>query len=300
MEAPCFQGRAKGSTRRLLNAESPPINNTRWRRHLTLLARKVLFSRPLRRFAHSSGPVLFVSNKICIKSSGFTQLAEAHAMEFVRMNTSIPVPKVYCAFEHGGRAYIAMERLPGHYIGEGYGSRSRGSKDNLLDQLKRHVDQLQLLTPPPGAGVSNVKGGAFFDPRLGNENYWGPFATVADFHLALRNDIASDVTLSNKEDEFILDLKQILNFHERHDNDSLRFAHADLTSLNILVEDDLITGIVDWEMAGWFPSHWEHAQASNGDPANWSWINEILKCFPEDPEVPAVQKKWIVRFGAFG
>ena len=41
------------------------------------------------------------------------ELSEAEPMHYIRINTSIPVPKLYCAFVHRGRTYMAMERVKG-------------------------------------------------------------------------------------------------------------------------------------------------------------------------------------------
>lgn len=39
------------------------------------------------------------------------------------------------------------------------------------------------------------------------------------------------------------------------------FTHADIAPRNIMVdEQNVITGILDWEFAGWYPDYWEHAQ----------------------------------------
>ena len=38
------------------------------------------------------------------------------------------------------------------------------------------------------------------------------------------------------------------------------FTHADIAPHNILVDDKgQITGILDWELAGWYPEYWEYA-----------------------------------------
>ena len=36
------------------------------------------------------------------------------------------------------------------------------------------------------------------------------------------------------------------------------FTHGDLTNANIMVENGFLTGIVDWETAGYFPVWWEY------------------------------------------
>lgn len=39
------------------------------------------------------------------------------------------------------------------------------------------------------------------------------------------------------------------------------FTHADINMRNVLVnENGRISGIVDWECAGWFPEYWEYTK----------------------------------------
>lgn len=50
------------------------------------------------------------------------------------------------------------------------------------------------------------------------------------------------------------------------------FTHGDLTPRNIMVDQGRITGVIDWETAGWFPDYWEYANMMkpSGDE-DWMW-----------------------------
>ncbi|KAK3900501.1 kinase-like protein [Staphylotrichum tortipilum] len=107
-----------------------PINAGRFTKLGVLLAHRVLGHRWLRRWRRGSGPVLFISPKLCIKAAGFTRLAEAHAMRF-----------------HKGRGYVLMERVDGESL--------------VCDWLKGMMEQLRGLAPPDGVGVANATGCLF-------------------------------------------------------------------------------------------------------------------------------------------
>lgn len=102
--------------------------------------------------------VLFISPHMVTKSTGFTRLAEAHAMGFVRRNTSIPVPKIYVACEYKGCVYIVMQRIKGTMTGFGWRLRSEASKQKILQRLKSMVEELRTLERPAGVDVANVDG----------------------------------------------------------------------------------------------------------------------------------------------
>lgn len=96
------------------SSESKPISSTWLLRSLTTTAVKLY-----KRWRSHHGTVLFLSKKLCIKHGFFTTLSEAAAMQFIARNTSIPVPKVYCAFTRKARTYIVMERIQGETLGQG-------------------------------------------------------------------------------------------------------------------------------------------------------------------------------------
>lgn len=65
-------------------AHPQAINATALKRHLTLLAIKLL-----RRFRKRKGTVLFLSDKICVKYGKSVNLGEAMTMQFIAKHTSI-------------------------------------------------------------------------------------------------------------------------------------------------------------------------------------------------------------------
>jgi thiamine kinase-like enzyme len=64
------------------------------------------------------------------------------------------------------------------------------------------------------------------------------------------------------------------------DNSRLVFTHADLADRNILVQDGRITGILDWEWAGFYPEHWEFVTCVKNLNSDWCG-DRMGKEFPE-------------------
>ncbi|KAF4442003.1 kinase-like protein [Fusarium austroafricanum] len=214
-------------------------------------------------------------------------------MIFVATNTSIPVPKVYCSFEHKGRVYILMQRLPGQDLSQGWNQRSEESRAQILQQLHNMVTELRNIPPPDGVGVANVDGGPIFDQRLPDKAYWGPFATIQGFHRELHN----GVELQDNE-EALPGLRELIQFHNGPWQRPV-FTHGDLSSLNILAIDDEVTGIVDWETAGWMPPYWEYTSAWHVNPRNVFWrdaIDGFLLPFPHELEMEKIRRQY---FGEF-
>ena len=79
-------------------------------------------------------------------------------MRYLAEKTTIPVPKVYCSFLHKNRAYIVIERIQGEELPKAWKSLSEESVEKILSQLKRILQELRSLTPPPGTGVESCVG----------------------------------------------------------------------------------------------------------------------------------------------
>jgi aminoglycoside phosphotransferase (APT) family kinase protein len=47
-------------------------------------------------------------------------------------------------------------------------------------------------------------------------------------------------------------------FQRQH---SINFTHGDFRPANIIVKNGKLSGIVDWEMSGWYPEYWEFVKA---------------------------------------
>ena len=197
-------------------------------------------------------------------------------MRFIRQHTSIPVPKVYCAFAHRGETYIVMERIGGQMLGQNWVlGRSAEAKARLLGQLKAYVQEMRRL-PPPGEAIANVDGGPLHDVRIDDGDPFGPFGDTQEFHRFLRNGFER----APGEQEEIATMIEM----QRRDWGKPVFTHGDLSSLNVFIRGDDVVAILDWENAGWLPSYWEYTAACQVAPANAFWaeyIDEFLEAIPE-------------------
>ncbi|KAJ4499765.1 hypothetical protein C8R41DRAFT_893308 [Lentinula lateritia] len=182
---------------------------------------------------------------------------EASAMEYVRTRTTIPVPAILdCPFH---RWLIVMQASPGKPLQGPEGSRlavaSNEQLQNVRDGLTDWVNQLRTLSPPDPRRVSGFLGGGIYSFRI-DEAFRpvGPFPTPAEFH-SQRSDL--------KEYKII-------------------FTHGDILPHNILADEDFhLTGLVDWECAGWMPDYWEKAMSLR---AAWirvvPWSEIVKDSFP--------------------
>ncbi|KAI4264999.1 MAG: hypothetical protein L6R38_009719 [Xanthoria sp. 2 TBL-2021] len=270
--------------------QAKPINNTWWRRNLTLFGMRAT-RRLIRR--RGGNVIRLLGDRVCVKKSHFLTLADAATLQFVAQHTSIPVPKVYCAFERKGDVYIAMEHIKGDLAGSGWSSRSESARQKIVMQLRQMMAELRSIPHPEHIGIANVTGGAFFDDRLpGTVSRHGPFKTVADFHRHLRE--GWDEAHHPRYPE----IDQLVEQHKG--TWPICFTHGDLHSMNVLVRGDEVVGIIDWDTAGWYPSYWEYTTACATAPINQLWpgvVDQFLEPMPKELAMEELRDRYFSWMG---
>ncbi|KAE8441990.1 hypothetical protein EG329_004116 [Mollisiaceae sp. DMI_Dod_QoI] len=244
--------------------------------------------------------------KICIKYGPAVQLLEAAALRLVAQTTSIPVPKVYCAFRHRNRTYIVMELIDREEIGENWAKRSNVEKQALLDQLKGIFEELRNIPHPRPGILAAADIQALYDPRAAKgELGFGPFGKESDFNNFLRGGMQADDDMLNKErcpwvtDEERAEMSKLISLHESSHH-RVCFTHGDVSSSNILVKGAKVVGLIDFELSGFYPEYWEYTTAMNVNKFDGFWKDEIpkfLKEYPRELEMETLRRR---HFGACG
>ncbi|MCJ1336542.1 hypothetical protein MMC09_001818 [Bachmanniomyces sp. S44760] len=188
-----------------------------------------------------------------------------------------------------------MSRIAGSSpIGHQWEQRPPASKARLLKQLKAYVEEMRSVEATNPGVVEGFDGKAsLYDVRLsGGLQGFGPFNSVHDFHSFLRDGIAASPGQ-------IPEVNELVEKHENSQFSSTCITHGDLNSMNILVKDDNIVGIVDWDTAGWYPEYWEYTTAYNVNPYNEFWKDEVGKFLQEYPSALKMEQLRQQYFGAF-
>ncbi|KAH6692757.1 kinase-like domain-containing protein [Leptodontidium sp. MPI-SDFR-AT-0119] len=226
-------------------------------------------------FKYQNGAIFFLD--FCIKFGDSVILTEAHTLQFIIEHTSIPVPKVYYTFIYYGKTYILIERIRSETMAKKWRSLSDISKVLIFNQLKQIIEDLRSI-PSETTTISSLEGGPIHDYRLPQLSSWGPFKSVDDFQSALRNNVTAHSlkarTPSSLSPAAILDIQQLIAFHESVLRPPV-LTHGDLSSFNILLRDDKVVGIINWETAGWLPYYWEYTMAWYANPQNLFWQKEV-------------------------
>ena len=265
------------------------INDTLISRYITLVA-----LRTTSLFYRRNGPCTPISGSRIVKRGPFVHLTEAATLNYIASKTSVPVPRVHCAFVHNNMAHIVMERIKGHSLASAWTSLSEADMMAILSQLRGILGELRALQPPTESAVQSCAGGSLMDSRIPHARpRFGPFDTIQDFHVWLREDFRPENDPTHEEDQ---DWKDIKGMKAMQDGPwpTPVFTHGDLNPSNIMIRGDRVVGIIDWEFSGWYPHYWEYTSAWYGNRLRKEWqdlIPEFLDPYPAELQMEITRQR---------
>ncbi|CZT13887.1 uncharacterized protein RCO7_05100 [Rhynchosporium graminicola] len=198
---------------------------------------------------HESGTSAAVwslgSNTFCKVKAWCEELeAESDTISFVKnIAPSIPLPDVvYSWIDHDwNRSFLILKRVEGETLQDAWSQLSVAQKSGIASQIATYCSTPSWITSPSFESATHR---GVLEPFLAldaesNHPSWkprplGPFS-VADFTSYI----------SQLPSTRCLDIGT--RFH---------FYHADLGPGNIMVRDNKVVGILDWESAGFYPRCW--------------------------------------------
>ncbi|KAL4244585.1 Protein kinase-like domain superfamily protein [Abortiporus biennis] len=213
---------------------------------------------------------------VVIKLDPIISTQESDIMRFVRSKTRIPVPRILLSTKDETRYYMLMTRAGGVSLECTWPTLTPSQRNNVIEQLRSYIAQLRSIPHSHPGTICSIDFGPCRDGRVASAEAFGPFKDEAAF-----NDYLIDVA------EMWMDPSMLPEIRSRMKNDhSIVFTHGDLAPRNIMVKGDRITGIIDWENAGWYPEHWEYVKAlyhvgMNGE-AKESWMTALRRVFSKD------------------
>jgi hypothetical protein len=206
------------------------------------------------------------------RGTGFQIQREALAMAFVRKHTSIPVPEVFDVRLNEHDSWIIMQHVPGTRLDLAWPGMLEDIRTTTVTQLKAYFEQLRNLRPPTSSWIGSCDNGPAYDHRLNNGFPCGPFASVSEFQ-----DFLVAPVQQCPRPELAIGYRKCLP-----DDYPVNFAHADMSYEHIFVDPKTgnVTGIVDWEMAGFWPCWWEYRKALYGSRQQRWWIDMVDRIMP--------------------
>lgn len=203
------------------------------------------------------GATITIGDSEVVKKGARVGFLEMSMMDYIRKNTTIPVPKILEFREDDDMVEIIMERVHGTTLREALNTLSTQNLLKICDQLHGYIRQMQSLKN----NTINNQSTDIFYPKPYND-----MVDTKDFNDYWFDRLSG--ILHKDKVEFIRPLLR--------DDYDLVFCHGDLNVDNILVDDDLnICCILDWEYAGFFPVFWEYVRMHNVPMIPERWLHYV-------------------------
>ncbi|KAI8657860.1 APH domain-containing protein [Fusarium keratoplasticum] len=212
--------------------------------------------------------VLYPDNTV-VKSGKRIAMGEADALRAAAL-AGIPVPPVHDAHTApDGQVRIRMEYVQGERLDTLWPEMSVEQKKDIARQLRVIVDKMRSVVPPQDL-ISACDGSEIRDTRVHFTYHSPPCHDENAFNEFLLSGLYEDTPPL---------VREALSRRLRADH-RIVFTHCDLTSRNILVQDEKIQGLVDWEDSGWYPEYWEYVKFFQR-MADKDWKQYAEDIFPE-------------------
>ncbi|KAK3941223.1 kinase-like domain-containing protein [Diplogelasinospora grovesii] len=205
-------------------------------------------------------------------------LEEALALRFINKMfpaDEVPAPEVFgwkSTRDHPGYEsnFIYMSFLPGQTLRDAWETLSQEDKASVSQQLAGIVKRLRSVERGPADQfiVGSLSRGPVQDVYFSPDQHKGPFASAREFHDFVQYVSAAWVPVEERDPD---------PFRVMLPDTARRLTHGDLHLANILVlrspdgSQISVSGMVDWEQAGWYPDYWEYCKAMIVGPYGDEW-----------------------------
>jgi hypothetical protein len=232
-------------------------------------------------FQQGNTRILLLPNQNVVKYGPGVRVEEALNLHFVNQYTDVSAPRLCGVCVQDGRildkdgdtgenAYqtcIFMTHISGNPLSELLPEMDEPTLSQIVSEISDQVKKLRDL--PDHGYIGSVYRGVCLDPifRSGKTGGPGPFTSEKAM---------TEFLLKNRPGQS-LPIEHHLRNYMNSETHNIVFTHGDLAPRNILVRDGHLSGIVDWQMAGWYPEYWESVKLLSTLPRDGAWFRHIEK-----------------------
>jgi Phosphotransferase enzyme family len=197
-----------------------------------------------------------VNDDYVLKAGTRVRPAETAAMSLVQRHTDVPIPSfIHSEYdERRQQGHLWMGVVPGRTLDVVWDKLHVNTKRWVCRNIWSMIGKIRGIRRPPECQPffqCLADGSTTHDPLIEDLNQ-PPRPLLSDDALRAR---IHERYLHYAGRRYALELPDMLPR-----SSSSIFTHADIAPQNIMVDSTCrITGILDWEAAGWYPEYWEYA-----------------------------------------
>ena len=213
--------------------------------------------------------IIGLDSNVVVKCGPKVDPAEHYLLEYLHIHCPTmrsPEPLGFFVLDH--KPHLFMTRIKGVTLHSRWPSMSLSQKASVCSKLATMLTDLHGIPWTPGVPLGSlIPPYICKDARL-RVHTGGPIYNEAEF-----NDFLLRTPLKSISSSYLKWLRSCLR-----DDHQIVLSHGDLNPKNIILLDEQdgsvsISGIIDWEMGGWYPEYWDALKALNvrstNDESDW-------------------------------
>ncbi|KAI4601012.1 hypothetical protein KJ359_013177 [Pestalotiopsis sp. 9143b] len=215
--------------------------------------------------ANDQRQIWAVGDKYTIKGKKYHDgcKLEVDNVKFVQTHTYVPSPAVSRSWRDGERFFTLQRRVPGETLEKMLPQLTEQELIGIGEDLGRYLFKIRRIQ---NNRMEMINGTGVVDQRL--------LPSVADrFSVETDEELAGLLAYrirgkldDNLVEEFMSKMPTAKPF---------TFSHSDLHEANIMVKDGKFSGLIDWDLAGYYPVWWESV---NRTPLLDPYLPPALAC----------------------
>ncbi|GLA59959.1 hypothetical protein AtubIFM54640_011383 [Aspergillus tubingensis] len=231
-----------------------------------------------------------LGSKVILKDHGPNPpTTEIPNINFVQDRTSIPVPTIIESWEEKDKHTLTlMRRIPGEPLRKVWSELTPNEKETIAKQVAEYLQQLRHLQSDK---IQGLGGRPVFSNFLFKKDSSSSSGEIEIPHGPFASDDELWAEMERGLDERIPEAARVRLRQRMPAAMPYTFTHGDLTIGNIMVEGGKLTGIIGWEMAGYFPVWWEYVATSVPDGEEDREWKMLLRWYL--PDYSAAREFWL-------
>ncbi|KAL1385281.1 kinase-like domain-containing protein [Phyllosticta capitalensis] len=214
--------------------------------------------------------------KLVVKYGREVKNCEREALAYAS-SLNLPVPRLHDDLPNpdadGNNVCIWMDYVDGDVLEHMWPSMTAEQKLDIAKQLRDILSVMRRQKSTTGK-IESCGGGELTDLRTYSSHSGGPFSNEAAFQQWHVDSLYTQ-TPKDVRDAIAQGLRRYFSNHQ------VVFTHGDLSQRNIIVKENRIQALLDWEYAGWYPEHWEYVKFLHMASKNKDWQDYVDTIFPE-------------------